>query len=44
MKPEDANLEFVFPESDPGYPARSNELLDVLSRSSAFDDRPAGQE
>jgi iron(III) transport system substrate-binding protein len=32
MKREDANLTFVFPESDPGYPKRSDELSDLVTR------------
>jgi ABC-type Fe3+ transport system substrate-binding protein len=32
MKPEDANLTFVFPESDPAYVKRSNELTDLLPK------------
>ncbi len=32
MKQEDAQLKFVFPESDPGYPRRSNDLADLATR------------
>jgi iron(III) transport system substrate-binding protein len=32
MNEEDAKLTFVFPESDPGYPERSNELTDLLTQ------------
>ena len=36
MKPEDRRLTFIFPESDPGYPKRSNELADLLSQLFRF--------
>ena len=32
MKREDTSLNFVFPESDPGYPRRSDELSDLVTR------------
>jgi iron(III) transport system substrate-binding protein len=32
MKPEDRSLKFVFPESDPSYVKRTNELTDLLPR------------
>jgi iron(III) transport system substrate-binding protein len=32
MNPEDANLKFVFPESAPEYPKRSDELSDLVTR------------